>query len=271
MSSHGAYGFFVDPGDAPHYASARLWRVAAFRGDAETPGSLAWRLWQCAPRGCLNFFLDDTGLTPLLAACVVGSTSLCSALLRWGAHPDFADNAGWSPLHWCSLSGQLECIRALLDAGADARVGLGRMETPLHFCASSSNWACADLIHRAGGLFDDIDPGTHGSAALFGSHEPDALFKIGCRALPAADALGRTALHWAIMRAHDDNQAARACIAWLAHGADPQALDARGVSPLCLCTEQGWTQTRWVLLSALERAALSQDIRHTFESGIVRL
>ena len=61
---------------------------------------------------------DESGTTPLAAACKGGHRDIVSALLEHGADVDAKDKRGLTPLLHAAANGHTEIVRLLLDKGA---------------------------------------------------------------------------------------------------------------------------------------------------------
>jgi ankyrin repeat protein len=73
------------------------------------------------------------GWTPLHLAAASGSTDLTASLLRLGAGPDVWNMSHRTPLYEAAKRGHLEVVQVLAAAGADLRAGRGTPgHTPLH-------------------------------------------------------------------------------------------------------------------------------------------
>ena len=141
------------------------------------------------------------GLTPLHYAAYGGSPATATVLLARGADPDAV--GGWfggTPLHLAAYQGHGDMVAALLGAGADVGARDAGGWTPLHQFR-----------------FPTWEARQGGRAGI-----AQALLASGAR----TDA-GETPLHWA---ASAGDTATAAVL--LAHGADVQARDTQGQTPL---------------------------------------
>ncbi|MBJ6764459.1 ankyrin repeat domain-containing protein [Myxococcaceae bacterium JPH2] len=170
--------------------------------------------------------VDEFGRPPLSVACArAGEVSLdvVQALLDAGADLHAVqgkasdEEAGWTALHQACLRGTfpsaIEVVRLLLERGANPRgSGSDGGFTPLYFALTTHHLGIAEALLKAGASASaPLKTGTplHHVAALFrdrkkGEYEEDEL----------------------------ESMATDAVQLLLAHGADVQARDAQGESPL---------------------------------------
>ena len=191
---------------------------------------------------------DSLGTTPLLAAMGPGRragavTDLPLRLLALGADPNARDSQGRSPLHQAAALGEgPDVIRGLLEAGADPQALASDGASPLHAGAASVDAEVLTLLLRAG-----VDPA-------------------------GRDDGGRTPLHLAVGMSQSNgwgyaNHFSQPgfqppwlprVLALLEAGADPDARDAEGNTPLHLSL---WTRDS-TLVSVLAQAGADVNARN---------
>jgi len=111
------------------------------------------------------------------------------------------DRAGRTPLHYAAVDGAVAEVERLLGAGADPAAADDNGWTPLHFAAQARSVDVARALIRAGAKVDARD--SYGNTPLF-------------RAVFASEGEGALIV---LLRAA---------------GADPQAVNDSGVTPLAL-------------------------------------
>ena len=197
---------------------------------------------------------DHEGLTPLHLAASCDKESTLLVLLDKGANPQSKDKNGQTPLHRAALKGNVNVMRTLISKGADLEAEDQYNNTPLHLAAMSGKENAVRLL-----LYHDVNIEASNSSgetplfrAIFNALMPFDLVRaisndrlplenlvrlllenganIGARATGPPDCLkGWTVLHAAAF-VGDGN------VVWmlLAKGADVNATDARGITPLGL-------------------------------------
>ncbi|XP_061411439.1 ankyrin repeat and SOCS box protein 18-like isoform X2 [Lethenteron reissneri] len=145
--------------------------------------------------------------TPARIAASRGYTDCLEHLLQRGANPD-ANPGGDAALHAACETAQDACARLLLEFGANPSACSERGLTPLHHCTSPGSLACARLLLE---------------------------FSADVNAQSEDDEEGDTPLHVAARHALLEH--ARL---YLARGAHPDDVNARGLTPLMLvCMHPG--------------------------------
>ncbi len=79
----------------------------------------------------INAKAPSIGLTPLMAAAIVGQTDAADLLLAKGAKPDIRNNEGSTALHMAAFLGHTGIVKALVAKRADVNVRNVRSETPM--------------------------------------------------------------------------------------------------------------------------------------------
>jgi ankyrin repeat protein len=169
----------------------------------------------------------------------VGPPEIVDALLDAGADPRMRGFGGMSPLHAAALSGQSEIARMLVERGAevDALDNLGR--TPLLTYASGAvhNPVILQILLKGGANPNAADQSTDISVldyvAIQGhANEAELLVTAGANVNARDNRFGETPLHFAT----DCFEAAVGNLEMvrflIAHGADVNAKDGNGVTPL---------------------------------------
>ena len=151
--------------------------------------------------------------------------TLVKILLGCGANPNIPNVQGFCPLHDVVKRQDVESANLLLAAGADVNSACDlHWCSPLHFCARTGQLAMLTLLCKT--EFSEVMEGSSVKAAS--SHAD----------LNAKDREGNTPLHHLVSTSHGE----LVDLLWLMlqHGADPNAQNSRGLSPLhLLCQNTG--------------------------------
>lgn len=143
---------------------------------------------------------DEQGESLLAIAANSGNLAAAKVLLNAGADPNRADRRGWTPLHVATIMNDKAMARLLVEGGADVNRSTSTGLTPLLMTAQGSSREMMCWL---------LDRGANTNAR-------------------SSD--GETPLH--IVVRWENSEAPAAIEALLAHGADPLAVDRRGVTPL---------------------------------------
>ena len=194
---------------------------------------------------------DEEGDTPLALACRAGAAAAAVALLRAGADAAAVCSASAQPIHHAAACGDASLVRALLQSGASVNAP-SPLGPPLLWCLSHAHASCcAELL--AGGA-DASAASPDGVPALLvaclNGEEPDALACVRSLLTAGADVNARA-------RVMDDTAALHVCAdcgagelaqLLLAAGADANACEANGCTPLMLAATNGNAQLTEMLL-----------------------
>jgi len=99
----------------------------------------------------LNFVDQNTGLTPLLIACVNIHSAIVTYLLTKGADIALADRTGRTFLHYAAQVGSIDFIKCALAQGMDINcVDMHHGNSPLHIACLHSNFEVVRFLIRQG-------------------------------------------------------------------------------------------------------------------------
>lgn len=156
------------------------------------------------------------GMTPLLQAAINANSEVISLLLDAGANPNAATLQGETALMNIAKAGNLQGVQALLDAGAEIDTrDYYAYQTPLMWAVASNSADVVSLLIENGADVNAISAEFVFSGMQQGGTQGD--FPNG----------GLTPLHHAARE-----NAIESAQVLLAAGADPDILDAQGISVL---------------------------------------
>ena len=193
--------------------------------------------------------------------------------------PNVARADGWAPMHWACLVGSSQAIKLLLDNGADVNKPANDGWTPLHAAAAAfksddnnkrlkpdaAGVQIVQMLLAKGANAKAVtkDGWTPLTAAVANAHvgyqgdqqdRPNrikALLDAGAD-VNAADANGRTPLHWAAWQGHTNGQTVTDTLAavLITAKANVNAVDKVGRTPLHYAAEMGHDAIVKALLAA---------------------
>jgi ankyrin repeat protein len=211
----------------PDGTTALIW--AAYRDDVDSADALI-------KAGAKVNATNDLGATALWTAAQNGGSAMVKRLLEAGADPNLALLSGETPLMVAARGGYPDVASQLIAKGAKVNVAATRAQTALMWAAAQKHPDVvkvlldngADLNMRSSMWFDVQGIGPHG-------------FLPYNRSIPHG---GETALMFAAR--NGDAESAKLL---LAKGADPDDMDAWGMSALTIAAHSGFADIIDVLLA----------------------
>lgn len=197
---------------------------------------------------------DDQGSQAIHHAARLGHELIVSLLLEHGVEASPLDGSGLTPLFLSAREGHVGVVEVLLDAGADARArGLvdGLLQLPLDLAVEGGHAGVISVFHgRDPAITNDTD-GATGYTALHHAAKHNQVGSIDALVDAGADlelqsTTESTALHFAA--AFPDCEAA--VLALLRHGADKEAMDVDGLTPLLVAVQKGNEASAMALIAA---------------------
>ncbi|GFO30223.1 ankyrin-1 [Plakobranchus ocellatus] len=170
--------------------------------------------------------VDNLRLTPLMRACILGSTGIVSLLVTWGCEINaLGGPSANSPLHMAAMAGHMDICQILIEARANVNSRNEREDTPL-------------IVASAGGHLDVVN-------LLVKNHA-----SINRRGY-----LESSALHVATELGHID-----VCSYLISAGASLEDEDTYGNTPLVCAAEKGCVK---LLLMYLSQGAEVNRVSHS--------
>jgi uncharacterized protein len=167
---------------------------------------------------------NHEGNTPLHLAVSARKPHALSLLVKKGANVNARNNAGEAPLHYAVWSTNM--VEKLLDAGADINARDNFSDTPLNHAVENDNEKSVDKLLKCGA---DVNiRGFYGQAAL-----------------------------------HKATYSQEMVVLLLHHGADIEAIDDFGNTPILACAEHGKVESLELLIQAGVNINMKNDLGET--------
>jgi len=155
------------------------------------------------------------GQTPLHQSTTLPNIDIISLLIKYGAFLNAQDDEGDTPLHWAVREGRIDIATILLNNGISVNVANDDNETALHLAASLGEEQFVELLVKNNALIDEKDV-------------------EAC-----------TSLHLACSLIENEK-----LVKFLVdQGANVNAKDCCGRTPLCIATQNGQTNLASYLVS----------------------
>lgn len=233
---------------------------------ASTPGQMAAEL-QCAQAliaaGAKVDALDKERSTPLHQAAMSPRPDLARALIEAGAKVNAQSSPGLTPLHNAALFASPETVKYLLEHGAEPEgrsVLIGVPPLLMAVTRGDPRTVALLLDHRAdvNALGPNGETPLARAAAIGATDVARVLIDRGARVMVRFARVNQTPLH--VAAAHGFLPMTQLL---LEHGADPEAKDASGFTPLLSAGEKGRTFVIRALLLGGAKVNTANAIRRT--------
>lgn len=206
-------------------------RYASMSEDAELVKMLKERQSNPTPKDVF----DDPLAAGLATAAAKNDIAGVEALLEKGAKPNTLGRAGLTPLIWAGIEKADKGFLRLLDAGGDPNIISSNGTSGTFVAAGFIDTQVLARVLKAGGKPDIQGPGGM-TPIMYAAQQGLAsnitlLVEAGHANVNAQDALGLTALHYAVLHRHKE-----AVAALVAHHADKTIKDQRGLTPVDVAT-----------------------------------
>jgi ankyrin repeat protein len=192
---------------------------------------------------------NDLGVTPLSLACTNRSAAMVERLLRAGANPNTAQRTGETALMTCASTGNVEAVKSLLASGADVNAKERRGQTALMWAVAEEHPEVARALIEGGA---DVEAKSNGgfTPLLFAAQQGDlesARRLLDARAdVNEAAPDGMSPLLVASASGHE-----ALSIFFLERGANPNAVDKKGITALHYALQKGLSTIAGVRISPL--------------------
>lgn len=190
-------------------------------------------------------------ITPIIMAAQAGRTDVVRVLLEHGADVNAVEHSGKTALAYASGRDKKELAELLLSHGAKPVKDGKSAGDALHSAALVGNLGLVQRLLAEDYPVDARDKSgetpLHRAAAWGRVEAAEALLSAGAK-LDAASNMGRTPLHKAAGRHFKDNTAMIKLL--LERGADPNARDGQGDSPLWAGAQPGMPDVARLLIGA---------------------
>uniref|UniRef100_A0A4W3GUF9 Ankyrin repeat and SOCS box containing 3 n=1 Tax=Callorhinchus milii TaxID=7868 RepID=A0A4W3GUF9_CALMI len=181
-------------------------------------------------------------------AARMGNAELLKELIKKGHSLDIADNRGWRPIHEAASRNHLRCLRLLLQtAPSTACIKTFEGETALHLAAKCGHLKNVNCLLKAG-----IDPNEvtkENTTPLFLAVEKGDLAVIRALLRHGARINGfHSSCLWSVVHQAAYQEHKEVLTFLLEKGADKEARDDYGITPLFLAAQYGKLESLRILL-----------------------
>jgi len=178
---------------------------------------------------------DNRGFNPFYCAASGGHLDVAELLRNHGADVHFRSNDGWTALHAAAFRGHLEVVEWLLENGAEVNATNSRCQTPLFWAASGNVGSTVEMFPKSNaGETENAEAGKEKASTRDGKLAVVRCLLARGADVNASDESGVTPLYCAAYAG-----ALEVTTLLLAGDAKVNARNKEGWTALCIAAKQG--------------------------------